>query len=98
MAEPKIYHRCIEWTFQSGPSSECPTCSYREKKPRRKPARPRYTYEEAIERIDICAGCGGRISEDSRHHHCEACLPAWLERIAKINAAQERGEGDWNVG
>lgn len=95
--EPKLYHQCVDWTFGPGPTKECCMCNYGAnvwRRPRRKTPKPRYTFEEAAARIDICADCGVDIAKDGAYSHCEVCLPAWLDRIAKINAAQVRMEID----
>ena len=96
---PTYYHQCYQWVIKPGRAKDCSSCKRRVPLPQPKPPapKPRYTFEEAVDQIDICADCGDGIAEDHEYHHCEKCLPAWLDRIAKINAQQERGEGDWNV-
>ena len=91
--KPTYYHQCQHWMLKPGQAVDCRFCKKGTLRPQgRQVPKPRYTFEEAVEQIDICADCGNRISEDHEYHHCEKCLPAWLERIAKINAEQDRME------
>jgi hypothetical protein len=89
-----IYHQGLGGSIHKGRKQDCKACLPKQGRPETVPTthKPRYTYEEAAELIDRCAGCGKPIPEDHPWHHCAVCLPAWQKRIAEINSKQDR---DW---
>jgi hypothetical protein len=83
-----IWHVTPDYaSFHPGRKADCVHCRHKPKKPR--PEKPKaLSYEEARKLIDRCS-CGASISRDNTTGKCEACLPAWLERIAKLDEQQK---------
>lgn len=79
-----VYHQCTGWALRKGSWRSCQQCRRgtrgRPTTPKPKP-RARYTYDEAVDQIDYCAGCGNPIPEDHPEHYCDECLPMRRQRL-----------------